>query len=105
MKKTGIIISIVAVVITTIFLMDIGVFGKEIQDFMWLATKIFAKWAFVGILYLAAIILPSKIIAANERNEKRHAEFLAEQRIQAEIARSKNLENKIEETMKMEDYL
>lgn len=106
MKIKIVLISLLSLILYTILLSCVGVFGGTIQSVVFHYGLIIGKWLLIGFGFFLCIFLPIRVTTALKKNEENKYYAESDEKIRQAGIEKKALEEKImQEYYKSEDAI
>jgi hypothetical protein len=105
MNRSNIIIIATSVLVYSIILATIGVFGQTVQNWLFYFFKNILPIIGIVVGYGLTIFVPIRVFQALERNRQIKADIENDKKLQDHALKSKELENNIRNVLNKEDTL
>lgn len=105
MNRSNIIIIAISVLIYSVILATVGVFGQTVQNGLFYFFKNILPIIGIVVGYGLTIFVPIRVFQAMERNKQIKADIENDKKLQDHALKSKELENNILNVLNKEDTL
>lgn len=105
MNRSNIIIIAISVLVYTVILATVGVFGQTVQNGLFYFFKNILPIIGIVVGYGLTIFVPIRVFQAMERNKQIKADIENDKKLQDHALKSKELENNILNVLNKEDTL